>query len=529
MIHVKITVNGTTASATVNGTLTSGLVGATYEVAYDQSWNKLQKIVVFKAGNVTRNAINGIIPAEVLETPFRQLEVGIQGQNEEGTVVVPTIWTTVGGDYGVIYEGANPSEDPTVDPENPIWQQAITAAENALPKSGGTMSGPVNMGGKEITDAKRIDTNQVHILTPGGESETARSGVMMYASEGTDADDLTFEGYETGNAVRLHNVADPEAPQDAVTLKYLQEHGSHGGVTNHGDLTDRDQPNQHPIRAISDLESTLNAIGNTAMNALPVTGGKMSGDINMDSHAMTNVADPADPGDAVNLKYLQEHGTGGPDEIAMQPISDPIPEGTKMVIDPDEPDPVEDLGMVGVTVGQLARAKKVDAQGHVTEWEPIDEPSGGGGSAPTGPWKQVVDYTVPDGGPVSIEFTESKYPGLANARQVIITTDFSGQWLQSWSGLTVYIGPKSVTSVSLTAKNKQVAVLANADAGYWGGFFQHAENQYFDSTKWVPIMTLNAAGTATPGIYVPYNVIKLILSNNATFPAGMKIRIFLRG
>ena len=42
-----------------------------------------------------------------------------------------------------------------------------------------------------------------------------------------------------------------------------------------------------------------------------------------------------------------------------------------------------DMGITGATVGQIAKITAVDASGVPTAWEPVDMPSGGGGSAET--------------------------------------------------------------------------------------------------------------------------------------------------
>lgn len=47
----------------------------------------------------------------------------------------------------------------------------------------------------------------------------------------------------------------------------------------------------------------------TADDALPKAGGKMTGDIDMGTKKVTNVGDPAEDGDAVNKKFVEDRNT----------------------------------------------------------------------------------------------------------------------------------------------------------------------------------------------------------------------------
>lgn len=64
---------------------------------------------------------------------------------------------------------------------------------------------------------------------------------------------------------------------------------------------------------IQSIENTMNGINEavstiqeTANNALPKTGGDMSGNINMGGKNITNLADPTNADDAVNKEYVDE-------------------------------------------------------------------------------------------------------------------------------------------------------------------------------------------------------------------------------
>ena len=112
--------------------ITAGTVGLEAEFTFDSQWDTLSKILVFKAGEkVVTKALTGdscIVPWEVLEQPKQWLRVGVYGANGEGTVVIPTLWAEV----AVIHTGADPTGDPATDPTLPIWQEAVTLAEQGV-------------------------------------------------------------------------------------------------------------------------------------------------------------------------------------------------------------------------------------------------------------------------------------------------------------------------------------------------------------------------------------------------------------
>lgn len=98
--------------------------------------------------------------------------------------------------------------------------------------------------------------------------------------------------------------------------------GGTGGTTDHAKLKNRDAANQHPIGAITGLETALAE------------------------------------------KYSAEN---------------PPPSGTS-------------LGITSATVGQIAKITAVDDSGAPTAWEPVDMPTGGGGT-----WELIKRITIAEG------------------------------------------------------------------------------------------------------------------------------------
>lgn len=128
MTSIKLLLNGAHAWATVDGPLTSGMVGIPVTIEYDESWDGLTKNLMCRCSPWGSN--NGEIRSilDVGETatvahevmqPDMFLHLGIEGFNEDGTLVIPTTWARC----GKIEYGANTCEDPSTNPELSVWNQ----------------------------------------------------------------------------------------------------------------------------------------------------------------------------------------------------------------------------------------------------------------------------------------------------------------------------------------------------------------------------------------------------------------------
>jgi hypothetical protein len=101
--NIDITVTGNSIVAMPNTKITSGMVGITFSISYDDVWENLTKKIIFKADQLTRIADGNAVPFEVLRLPNKTLFVGVEGKNEDGSVVIPTVWCCI----GKILPGAN--------------------------------------------------------------------------------------------------------------------------------------------------------------------------------------------------------------------------------------------------------------------------------------------------------------------------------------------------------------------------------------------------------------------------------------
>lgn len=112
---------GVDGSMTEYETLTSGMVGKQIQLLFDESWDNLNKTVVFRAGETCRVVLEAepviTIPDEVLARPFGKLYVGIYGTDGSGSLVIPTIMA----EGPLIRYGADPVEDETAK-ELPVWE-----------------------------------------------------------------------------------------------------------------------------------------------------------------------------------------------------------------------------------------------------------------------------------------------------------------------------------------------------------------------------------------------------------------------
>ena len=106
------------------GKLTSGMVGAEIAFSFDDAWDGLNRIAVFKAGGTVKDVLlvgeSCVIPHEVLERPVH-LVVGVYGTDADGSVVIPTVWA----DLGMVEQGAKPSGEISRKPTPEVWAQIL--------------------------------------------------------------------------------------------------------------------------------------------------------------------------------------------------------------------------------------------------------------------------------------------------------------------------------------------------------------------------------------------------------------------
>lgn len=107
MTNIFIEVNGSSISAKSDGKIVSGTVGLPVSIEYDNSWSNLSKTAFFRFGNQIRKResveTDTTVPWEILRNHGKPLEIGIEGKDSDGNIVVPTVWCVV----STVYQGAS--------------------------------------------------------------------------------------------------------------------------------------------------------------------------------------------------------------------------------------------------------------------------------------------------------------------------------------------------------------------------------------------------------------------------------------
>ena len=132
MDRIKVEVTGNIARVIEKpAVITSGTVGLMAEFTFDDDWAGLGKTVVFAACDTKRSVgYSGApvaVPWEVLSKPGAWLTVGVTGSNNDGTIVIPTVYANV----STIKPGASTDGDPGTEanPTDPIWAQIMAELE----------------------------------------------------------------------------------------------------------------------------------------------------------------------------------------------------------------------------------------------------------------------------------------------------------------------------------------------------------------------------------------------------------------
>ncbi len=192
--------NGVRGVMTQDTSLTSGMVGRPVKLIFSPEWEELRKTAVFRAGDVIRDVLDvkeeTLIPARVLETPFHRLYVGIYGTNEEGNLVIPTVWAQ----GPMIEEGTEPSGDPSTEPDNPVWQQILAmlgnlddlntsarenlvAAINEAAQTGGSGNGGIDASTLQTAINEALAQAKASGAFDGVDGHTPQKGVDYWTEE----------------------------------------------------------------------------------------------------------------------------------------------------------------------------------------------------------------------------------------------------------------------------------------------------------------------------------------------------------
>lgn len=125
----QLNVTKTRANSGAPVKIPKGIIGAKVALWFSPEWEGLTKTVVFRAGEATKDVLDVqddvIIPVECTQEVGALLEIGVYGVDAENTVAIPTLWAVL----GTVYDGADPSGDPSTDPQLPVWAQLLKMYE----------------------------------------------------------------------------------------------------------------------------------------------------------------------------------------------------------------------------------------------------------------------------------------------------------------------------------------------------------------------------------------------------------------
>lgn len=242
MIEFAVTVQGQRISCTkVKGELVSGAKGVKVQFTWSEEWQQLQRIGVFRAGSIARDVMDlqdeCVIPWEVLMQPGQVLMIGVQGVNEEGTAVTPTLEA----EMGEILRGADPSDDPSTEPTLPIWQWV----KNLLEQVARLMEHSVLFTKQDLTHSEQAQARDNIGAADSdfvGDSAAALDAIIEMQEALLNASGTLPEDYGTPYAVeyikqKLTEVAKAQARENIGAAPAGFGLGTQGGETSTNDAS----------------------------------------------------------------------------------------------------------------------------------------------------------------------------------------------------------------------------------------------------------------------------------------------------
>ncbi len=131
MTHISVSVHGCNVKVNVEGRLTSGMVGVPVTFSFDEEWDGLHKQAIFRNGEAVysvplMDALEATVPWEVLDCAGT-LDIGAQGRNADGSIVLPTVWARVGER---VYPGANGNDMTGLMATPSLYDRLLSLIEN---------------------------------------------------------------------------------------------------------------------------------------------------------------------------------------------------------------------------------------------------------------------------------------------------------------------------------------------------------------------------------------------------------------
>lgn len=221
---------------TNNETLTRGMVGAKMQFEFGDEWSGLSKTAIFKAGHITRAVIQEqwdgnicTIPSEVLEKPGEALLVGLYGTDADKTLIIPTVWISI----GAIKDGADPDADASTNGTLPVWAQIQRRLEDLIAVAPDGVVPPqaavfeIDITSFDKTGNTKAPYNGTLTWEDLKTALELRKIVQVYAKSGSSYYVLTVQGFSASSVWLVSSVGNWRADN----LDYAELVCSADGVT----------------------------------------------------------------------------------------------------------------------------------------------------------------------------------------------------------------------------------------------------------------------------------------------------------
>lgn len=508
MFKIKVATN--MASTTRCELLTKGQIGAQVQFMFNDHWSDMKKTAVFKRCgkiiDVMDSEWNGdivTVPPEMTEEVGLQVYVGVYGVSEDGKRITPTLYAPL----GVVALGAEPDGDPSTDPTLPVWAQIL----------------------EKIGDLSNLTTEDKTNLV-AAINEAAKSGV---GKDGTGIASITYKG-EDEYGGNMYTVLLTDGTSYDITAPKGAK----------GDKGDAGVPGKAATIQVGEV--TTGAAGTPA--SVSNVGTDEAAIFDFTIPRGDKGADGADGADGVTPHigdngnwYLGETDTGKPSrgETGLQGPAGPVgpqgPQGEKG----EDATADHTLGLIGATVGQIAKIAAVDESGVPTAWEPVDMPQGGG---ETNDWTLLADITLtedsavikvdktPSGGSFSIR--ELAFFGGIKCDTIIKTLTLSMNGKIGYGNPTFDLG--EVLNAAETG-TESIAVYVNALPGCVFSRTQHYEYNSLQMGHNTPAFSASAlrneSQTANQDIGNPLTVFAIApwtKGESGVFKAGTSLKFYGR-
>lgn len=205
---IDIYVQRTLAKANSNAPITSGSVGLVARFHFSVEWDELTKKAIFETDNYKEpvdvpESGEVVVPESVLVYPQTQLRVGVRGESDDGSVVIPTVYA----DCGTIRHGANTT--PVGTPPTPSQAEFLQSQIDELRDQG-----------------LELDTT---LMQEGKAADAASVGAAI--TDAMNATNTALDGKQPkGNYVKTVNGQTPDENGNVtvegggVTEEYVQEY-----------------------------------------------------------------------------------------------------------------------------------------------------------------------------------------------------------------------------------------------------------------------------------------------------------------